>query len=540
MFNHFKKNEQVSGVESEPVILDHHELAEALPEETIDLKLEALSDYFSECEKNGIDLTKEMVEQEINERLGINAEELLGEQITNPEISLTHQEIISEIKRVMEQKAESKGTPLSFLRDTVFKSKFSKAAVMSLLVGLKINSMQAAEKADVKDVKSKQEFKKADTKSSPDGKTYQAKDEDFSDPDKPIVISATSNFETNKADLKDSKVLESKLDAFFSTINTDNFEILMAQDWVVKGSSDERRTNWEGGNEGLTKARIESVKTAILKVLNKHNFSKQLSEDQIKKLLTKEIYQSYPKSGEEKGVTYITNLDNPETGEKYTAEEVESLKTKNPAKYNKLLDKCRYTNFELKAKNKVFENENYDIYYVLIDNSPSMEDNKKDMAREMQEMNIQKTFLYANFSDKVGNLEVGSDSKAVANKILKMPKVSASSTELAMSSAITLLSRVDASNANLIKSGKKLSKTVMFIATDETLQDVNRIEELKVLSERNNFDIKFIFFYQDGQRTVKVGLDEIQEQIDLNNIFKAQNGRVILSNFSDEYGRKVF
>jgi hypothetical protein len=540
MFNHFKKNEQVSGVESEPVILDHHELAEALPEETIDLKLEALSDYFLECEKNGIDLTKEMVEQEINERLGINAEELLGEQITNPEISLTHQEIISEIKRVMEQKAESKGTPLSFLRDTVFKSKFSKAAVMSLLVGLKINSMQAAEKADVKDVKSKQEFKKADTKSSPDGKTYQAKDEDFSDPDKPIVISATSNFETNKADLKDSKVLESKLDAFFSTINTDNFEILMAQDWVVKGSSDERRTNWEGGNEGLTKARIESVKTAILKVLNKHNFSKQLSEDQIKKLLTKEIYQSYPKSGEEKGVTYITNLDNPETGEKYTAEEVESLKTKNPAKYNKLLDKCRYTNFELKAKNKVFENENYDIYYVLIDNSPSMEDNKKDMAREMQEMNIQKTFLYANFSDKVGNLEVGSDSKAVANKILKMPKVSASSTELAMSSAITLLSRVDASNANLIKSGKKLSKTVMFIATDETLQDVNRIEELKVLSERNNFDIKFIFFYQDGQRTVKVGLDEIQEQIDLNNIFKAQNGRVILSNFSDEYGRKVF
>lgn len=286
MFHPFKKNEQEKQSVDEKIISDQSENFENIPEDSIDLKLEALSDYFAECEKNGIELTKEMVEQEINERLGLRAEELLGDQISDPEISLTHQEIISEIKKVLEQKAESKGTPLSFLRDKLFKSKFAKAAVMSLLVGLKINSMQAAEKTDVKD-NNKQEFKKADIKINPDGKTYQAQVEDFSDPNKPIVISATSNFETNKADLKDLKSLEKKLDSFLSSINDNNFESLMAQDWVVKGSSDERHTNWEGGNEGLTQARIEAVKNAVLKILAKHDFSQQLSEDKVKRLLAR-------------------------------------------------------------------------------------------------------------------------------------------------------------------------------------------------------------------------------------------------------------
>jgi len=346
--------ENIENIEELPVA--PAETLEPKPEladsEAIDVRLEALVDYFDQCEKNGIEMTQEMVQTEIRERLGLEVEELLGEKITNPEIKGTHNEIVNRIKEVMSQKAEEKGTPLSFLREKVFKSKAAKAAFVTALLFLKFNPSAAAESKDAKEnIKNKFEYetKKPVSHDGDDGKTFKAGIEDFTTADGNIMISATHNFETDKADLKDAEHLGEEFDKFLSSIDKTNFKDLIDQDWTVKGSSDERHTNWAGGNEGLTQARINAVVKVIEQILASHDFSNQLTSEQIKQIAEKKIIEIYPTHGAEKGVTYLTDLVNPITGQNFTDAEVKTIKETNPSEYFKLLDKCRYTNFELEG-----------------------------------------------------------------------------------------------------------------------------------------------------------------------------------------------
>lgn len=514
-------------------------------EADLEIKLAALSSYFLECETNGIELTGEMVEKEIYENLGLDPEDLLEKEIKDPQIAADYQSVVETVKRMTAEKAEQKGTVLSFLREKVFGKKIAKLAFVSALLLLKFNPLQAAEKekAVVKE-SATQEVVKPDLKvggEPDDTKTFKTSAEDFEHLQE-VVISANNHFETNKADLKEVKVFENKLNNFLSSINAGNFASLMAQDWVVEGSSDERPTGWENGNEGLTKARIEAVRMAVIKTISSHDFSGKLSEPQIKALLAKEILASYPQKGQEKGVTYLTDLNNPETGEKYTAEEIKVLKAKNPVKYNKLLDSCRYTNFELKAKSKIFENnKDYNRYYVLIDGSGSMQDNREAMSQELKQLNIDKPFFYANFSDNIGSIKLGLNSKDLSEKIMKYYDDGLNSgDERAFTSAISMLERIDKANANLFKSKNKIPNSLLYIATDESLQDVDLLDKVKELSERNNVDIKFIVFSPTGDRSVKLTLEEVEEQIKANNFVKTSNGRMTLNKIVDEYGRDIF
>ena len=534
--------------------------------EAIDVRLESLVDYFDQCEKNGIEMTQDMVQIEIRERLGLEVEELLGEEITNPELKATHNEIVSRIKEVMSQKAEEKGTPLSFLREKVFKSKAAKAAFVTALLFLKFNPTAAAEHKDTKEnIKDKieHETKKPVSHDGDDGKTFKAGVEDFTTPDGHIIISATHNFETDKADLKDAEHLGEEFNKFLSSIDRTNFNDLINQDWTVKGSSDQRHTNWAGGNEGLTQARIDAVVSVIEKILASHNFADKLTSEQIKQIAEKKITEIYPTSGTEKGVTYLTDLVNPVTGHNFTETEVKTIKETNPSEYHKLLDQCRYTNFELEVKKsvqvadkmvpkppkietsvkvpdlpKIFLPEVFDKYYLLIDDSPSMGHTKQNMAKELSGLNITKPFMVAHYSNDLSKISTEKNSEAAAKKLMKMDTEHSSDTELSLSAAIKFLEKVEKQEQKAIEKNEVLPHGVMYVATDETLQDVNQLKKLVELSEKTNTKIEFLMFYSNGGKVLKLGLDDIQKQIDQKNLFKVGD-RLVIKKLVDAEGKVV-
>lgn len=539
---------------------------ELVDSEAIDVRLEALVDYFDQCEKNGIEMTQDMVQTEIKERLGLEVEELLGEEITNPELKATHNEIVGRIKEVMSQKAEEKGTPLSFLREKVFKSKAAKAAFVTALLFLKFNPLAAAEhkesKENIKD-KIEHETKKPVSHDGGDGKTFKAGVEDFITPEGNIVISATHNFETDKADLKDAEHLSEEFNKFLSSIDRNNFNDLINQDWTVKGSSDERHTNWAGGNEGLTQARIDAVVKVIEQTLANHNFTDKLTSEQIKQIAEKKITEIYPTHGAEKGVTYLTDLANPVTGHNFTDAEVKNIKETNPSEYHKLLDQCRYTNFELEvAKSvpvidkmvskvpkietsvkipeppKIFSPEVFDKYYLLVDDSPSMGGTKKNMAKELTDLNIVKPFMVAHYSADLSKISTEKNSEEAAKKIMKMDTEHSSSTELSLSSAIKFLEKIEKQEQGAIEKNEVLPHGVMYVATDETLQDVNKLQKLVELGEKTNTKIEFLIFYSHGGKVLKLGLDDIQKQIDKKNIFKVGD-RLLIKKLVDADGKVV-
>jgi hypothetical protein len=536
--------EQVEKLETEESVAEQVEKLE--DSEPIDVRLEALTDYFDQCEANGVEMTKEMVETEIRDRLGLEVEELLGAEIADPEIKTTHQEVIAKIKEIMNQKAEAKETPLSFLRDKVFKSKFAKAAFVSAMLLLKFNPTQAADHKNTDNIKDKVEHEvKKPVGSEGDGnKTFKASAEDFSSPDGVVIMSATSNFETDKADIKDASKIINDFNKFLSSIDKDNFNSLISQDWTVKGSSDERRTNWAGGNEGLTQARIQAVVEIIKTVLASHDFAGKLSPDQIKQVLSKAILESYPTSGTEKGVTYLSDLVNEDTNESYTEQELKTMKEKDPREYQKLLDKCRYTNFELTASKDepkfekidpktppikietpiktpdipkiIIESENFDEYYFLIDESPSMTSTKKHVSKELASLNIEKPFMMANYSDDLSRVVHENDSKSMAKKIIKMDTEHSSGRELSFAAAIKFLEKIEKKQEKKIKNNEVLPNGVMYVTTDEILQDVDRLEELKALSIKTNIKIEILVF--KGSKFLRLGLDDVKKQINDNKI----------------------
>jgi len=584
MLNPFKKAEAPKAENIEELPIEQPEDLEIkenlVDSESIDVRLEALTDYFNQCEKNGIEMTREMVETEIRERLGLEIEDLLGEKITDPELKLTHEEIVSRIKEVMNQKAEEKGTPLSYLRG-MFKSQFARFAVVTALMILKfgINPTYAAEHKDTKEnIKDKieHETKKPVSHEGDGDKTFKATIENFNGK---ILISATNSFETDKADLKDDGKLSAEFDKFLSSIDKTNFNSLINQDWAIKGSSDERKTSWAGGNMGLTHDRIEVVKLFLLEILAHHNFGDKLSSEQIKQLMEKKINEVYPTGGAEKGVTYLTDLVNPVSGHNYTEAEIKNVKDTNPSEYHKMLDKCRYTNFELSAsktapvvtekiepikkpidqkvdnqKNKIPEipkiitGDNFDKYYFLVDNSASMGGTKKNMAKELSSLNINKPFMMANYSDKLSGIKSEKSSQELAEKMTIMDTEHASDTELTFSSAIKFLEKIEKQEHKQIQNNEQLPKGIMYIATDETLQDVNHIDQLKTLSAKTNTQVEVLVFYDRGHKFLRLSLDDIQKQIDANNFSKIHDydnsgklldERWIIKKLADESGKIV-
>lgn len=485
--------------------------------EPIDVRLEVLSNYLRDCESSGLEMTEDMVEKELENVLGIRVDELLDEQISDPRIKETSKKIAERIEKMMAQQASDNKTTLAYLRENVFKSNFAKAAFVTAMLFLKFAPAQASENISEKESLTKNKiesaFKKTNDLAGDGDKDYDSA-EDFKAVDKKIKIEANAYFETDKADLKDVGELSAEFDKFLSSINNENFEKMMARDWVVKGSSDERGTSkWNGSNEELTKARIEAFNKVLQETLKNHDFSQQLSADKINKVVDKPITSSYPVNGTERGVTNLSSLINPDTENNYTDNELKNIKQNDPVKYQKLLDQCRYTNFE--TESSMFQLDDYDKCIILVDNSPSMAHSKVNMAGELKYVSANKPISIAYFSDDIEGEEQKKNSQEAAQTMMKMPTGGASA-EKALSSASQYLEKIADSEKEKVAKSEKIPSKIMYVATDEGLQDANKILELAASAAKTNTDVIFLMFYEGGSKVVKLSLEELQDKVNKN------------------------
>ena len=504
-------------------------------------QLEALSSHVAQCEKDGIVITPEEMEKKINE-LGLNPEELLNREIKDPEvleidseieqgieeaiIKKTETEVVDEkidvlsgFKKMMEDGNSDHKTVLSHIRNAFganekFKFNLSKAAVLTLILFLKFNGVHAEGDKNkiIEKEKNKIEVgtKKTVNLEGGDDKTYKLGSEGEKNPNERVLISATNYFDTDKSELKNQEALKAEFEKFFSSINDTNFEKIIDQDWIFKGSSDERARSL--GNEQLTKDRIDSFSKLFDETRSHFDyFSKQLSsDDKIQKVLDKKTVEIYPKGGLEKGVTYLTGLINHETNKNYTADEVQSIKKNNPEEYQKLLDKCRYTNFEVTSS--MFDISAYDECIILADDSPSMGETQKNMASELVSIKTDKQITVGYFSSSLEKTEMRSSSVEAA-KVFSQMKTDGSGDERALSSAIQYLSKTAALEKDKIEKGEQISSKIMYLATDEPLQDANKVKSLLRIAKETNTTVKFLVFYNEGRKVIKIDLDDLDKQV---------------------------
>ena len=493
------KEESVKSNEVKPESLALEKKEELIDSEPIDIRLNVLTDYFKQCQEQGITITPEMAQKEISENLGIEASELLNKYLNDPEIIKVHRDIAAEVEEMMTQKASDEKTALSYLREKIFKSNFAKAAFVTTILLLKFNASHASDNQDnvkVKDQK-KVEFQKSVT---PEGGGDQDKNYDSThdfNQEKKISIQAGSYFETDKANLNNEADLAHQFDNFFSSINDGNFDKVMSHDWVFASSSDERQTsNWGGSNKNLSDARFESFLKLFNEVRANHDF-KGVSPDHVKQILDKPIENVQPLGGE----THITDLINPETGQKFTKQEVSSLN--NDAR-EQLLEKCRYANFE--AESSMFKIGNSDELILLVDNSPSMKTSKVNMANELKYINKDLPVKVGFFSSELDDIKEVSSSQEAALEVMKAPS-EGSGSERALSSAINYLEHISPDDT--------LNKTI-YVATDEGLQDLSKVLQLTDLAKQTNTQVTFLMFYENGSKFIKMGANDLLNEFKKN------------------------
>lgn len=526
-FMNFKNVE----VKENPTVIKTEDILRIEDSVSFDLQLESLNSYVAQCEKDGQEISPEEIEQKINE-LGLNPEELLNNEIKDPEIleisgeitQGTEESIINKIdtlsgfKKMMEDGNSDRKTILSHIRNAFgvnekFKFNLPKAAVLTLILFLKFNGAHA-EGGDNKIDEKKQNkievgAKKMVNLDGGDDKTYKFGAEGDKNLNEKILISATNYFDTDKSDLKNGEALKAEFEKFFASINDANFEKIVDHDWVFKGSSDERARPL--GNEQLTEDRINSFSKLFNETRAHFDFSKQLSSvDKIQKILDKKTIESYPKGGLEKGVTYLTGLINHETNKNYTAEEIKLIKENNPSEYQKLLDKCRYTNFEVTSS--MFDISAYDECIILSDDSPSMGQTQKNMVSELSSLSEDKQITVGYFSSSLEKVEIRSNSDEAA-KVLSSMKTDGGHDEKALSSAIQFLVKTSINEKNKIEKGEQISSKIMYIATDEPIQDANKVKNLLKIAKETNTSIKFLIFYNEGRNVIKMDLSDFDNQV---------------------------
>jgi len=347
-----------------------------------------------------------------------------------------------------------------------------------------------------------------------------------------INLDLTNYFATDKAEILDAPAIQADFEAFLDKITPDNADEIIASDFTLFGASDERPTsNWEGSNENLTEARLNSLDILLSQTLDNHKF-KNLSDEVVQQIKAKTFIHDMPVSttGPEKGVTYITDLDNPDTGEKYTKAEVEDIKQNNPDQYKQLLDNCRHINFSvslpkidhldpmpmkssthLEGQNielhpvdipKITNLAQYENVSLLFDNSPSVGNSYSYMADVIEGQNLHGLKInFATFSKNLDNIQQMDNPAAVAEEIRNI--------EYDGDYHERVLDVVN----KALKKMPEGKKNVILAMTDEKLQDISweKIQETRLLAEEKSSEV--YFYYGDDKNKVlrQISLDDLEK-----------------------------
>lgn len=203
------------------------------------------------------------------------------------------------------------------------------------------------------------------------------------------------SFPVDKAELSDkSKVkIERDIKEFIDQYNSkDKFSELKSSRIVIKVSSDERPTNnWEDGNEGLSKARLQELDRTLRKVIQDYQFSADIKPEAASSFKRKTFTKKTPAGAWGSGFTPITEFSNPLTGKNFTEKEAKALSNKNKEEF---YSKARYAkiDFELPGKDereKQFEQlvdimDSYNNITLMLDASGSMNDDYAILAEKFR------------------------------------------------------------------------------------------------------------------------------------------------------------
>lgn len=303
--------------------------------------------------------------------------------------------------------------------------------------------------------------------------------------------------------------IEAQMIKFLDNVNENNVQKLLDGTFEITGSSDERETSREGGNLKLTVDRIDAARQILQDVIDSYDFGDRFSEKEVKAIKNKAFESVLP----EGGVTHLTDLINPDTGENYTEADIKSLSedeklelfkdcrkvsvdflVENDIKINQI--KPLAANIDLQKINKLEQTlsdwQNYDEIFYIVDNSPSMQKNHQAIARIiLNQKDIKGTKInFGNFSDDLNKLKEVKDLNEIAQKVNDGKKIG-SSEERVLKATISTL--------NKIKSENETSKKII-IATDENFQNLNwdELNEIQELSEEKNVEIVFIYANQES------------------------------------------
>ncbi len=538
MFNFSKNKSELRGGQE---ITKPTKPVEQEEESVIDLETQEDSEVAKKAIANVLEYYKKIIEiggnfdvAQIEQIAGMPLNKFIEALEKNPvKIELSSKELLESLKNIMTQSKQRR--IMQWIGDKFRGSVTGQVTFIFLMLLLKFApDLQAMDKGvEIKDeVGDKTEMVK-ENQEDDDGTTYQAEAADFEgdkldsemnyeDFERYSKLDLSNYFDTDKADISpdDLGEITDSFTKFLNTINSDNYEQVKATVFKLLVSCDYRSTkNWEDGNEGLAKARFKALETALQEILTNYDFADSgLSEGEIKDIQSKGFVLEMPDNGVETGVTLISDLINPDTGEYYTDQEREYIKKNDPEKYDNLLAQCRYVKAEflspkpvdnleklapLKAEFKLDLSEleqressvpqfgNFSKVTVGVDNSGSM------AAREAVKRLVEKqTVLDTELTVRTfsSSLDKGETKLNLAGLVdfVENQETKGDSRELAVHSAHEILK-------NLSEPADTENNLVVML-TDEALQGITwqLIKDMKAEAELKNAEVIFIIAHSRG------------------------------------------
>jgi len=545
-WNIFKKtkNETIATEEkSETTAVEKPSIESKVNE--VGIRLESLLGAVNALGDKGLEaLSEKDFDTIIMQNLGENWEDFINNIKFDHDASHLLENFNTKIKEIalLKDSAKNEDSAGFIMKAQEKLNKFGKSGRVAIVLGLMalkfaVPAMAGESKktTDNADTDHKTEIKAETHTKGGDGKTLSLEPEDFEGRPMEKLIDFSNSFETDShiVSEKDNADIKKTVNSFLGKITPANYNDVINGNWEIEGSSDERPTNaYKGGNQELTEKRIDAAKNIFEDAIKTFDFSdSKLSAEQIKALQNKAISEKYPQGseGREAGVTYITDLFNPATGEKYTSAEVEKIKNGDQEEYKNLLEKCRFTRLNLDAPTTAVESnlekpgdydkkimeglDGYERVVFLIDNSYSMADSRHYIADNI----LKNLSSIKNVPEKVSvgffsnNLQSLNDAKNMADacKTIKNSLSTGNSYEKTLGSTITALEKI--SDQNEKEGNQSLEKTIVKVATDEAIQDasVERLEKIQDLAAKNNIDVKFLVGIDESKRVIEVSVDEL-------------------------------
>ncbi len=328
-------------------------------------------------------------------------------------------------------------------------------------------------------------------------------------------IEAVSLFQKNKDVLVNEAAFVNQFNKLLEKVTPENVQEFIDKDLVATVSSSEEEIKGgtaeeiAAGNFGLTLKREAAIGKIGESVLQKFN-SKTLKTEEVKEIQEKKIIKVHPVGGKEEGVTYLKDLINPATKQKFTTEELSALPEN---ERQELLKKCRFVKFETKAKELLSDIKDFAGAAILWDNSQSSDPENlplKNVVKVLNGLNINVPIDIVPFSNKAGAAVKVTNTQEAAKVIAEIP-LNGNENEKAFSSTIEYLTSKISAYAKAGVTRDKMPRNGVYVFSNEAIQDAQEVVKLGQLSYQSNTKINFILFDEFGKNAKKIDYDKMKD-----------------------------